>query len=592
MPVKPLKIFTYYDKQRFTQFGAMDCANWYLTQADSGKRKMAMYPAMGRKHLNIMGANKLQFNEQPRALFKSINYMYVVVGSVVWQVDQFFNKRRLNNTDFIQPKGDIYFAFLPAVQAVSSSALLATYCMITDGTHCYVIDEANFTMVTITDANTPKNPLYVAAFGNRFVVAGRNSTQFTLTQINCIDTTTGGFNAASLFTVPGSVGGSVVFAQESGVIQQMCVLHSQLYIFTDFITGIWSNTPTYIGVTTFPWKRNTSMEFDYGMADPLSLDVCFGRMTWLAKNRDGLVQFMTSTGQMPQSISTQAINVLLQSSATQGGLSPFVTEDAIGFLYEYEDTVFYRVSAGSALTFGQLDFEDKANCIEYNFETKTWHRCIELDGGRNRIQWHVYFANYHLVTVDGEKTVYQMAGNIYYNEVTDRNSPTGYTAYPMRYELVTPSISEENYAEFKTEYVEIDFVWGQGDFIRSRQPFENTVFLVSEGSTDSSPVYLVAEDGKTYLVAEGTNTPDINSQTYNSLFKPHIELYVSDDGGISYYSADVLEFSQLGVYQWRMRWYQLGISRNRCYKLVCVSPAPVVILGAVMNTTIISGGAN
>ena len=40
--IKPLPIFCYYDVQRFTQFGSMDCANWYGIQVDSGKKKQAL----------------------------------------------------------------------------------------------------------------------------------------------------------------------------------------------------------------------------------------------------------------------------------------------------------------------------------------------------------------------------------------------------------------------------------------------------------------------------------------------------------------------------------------------------------------------
>lgn len=36
--IEQLPIFCYYDKQRFTQFGSMDCANWYGIQVDSGKK--------------------------------------------------------------------------------------------------------------------------------------------------------------------------------------------------------------------------------------------------------------------------------------------------------------------------------------------------------------------------------------------------------------------------------------------------------------------------------------------------------------------------------------------------------------------------
>ena len=56
--IEPLNIFCYFDVQRFTQFGAMDCANWYGIQVESGKKQQAMYPTMGRKHVEFLGENK------------------------------------------------------------------------------------------------------------------------------------------------------------------------------------------------------------------------------------------------------------------------------------------------------------------------------------------------------------------------------------------------------------------------------------------------------------------------------------------------------------------------------------------------------
>ena len=161
----------------------------------------------------------------------------------------------------------------------------------------------------------------------------------------------------------------------------------------------------------------------------------------------------------------------------------------------------------------------------------------------------------------------------------------------MRYELTTSIISEEFYQEFKTNWVQIDFVWGEQTFINSDAPFTNTVFIVTQESTDANPIYVVAEDGVTFVIAENGNTPVLDETTYNALFKPHIELFVSDDGGITFYTVDNLEFSQLGVYSWRMRWYQCGLSRNRVYNLVCVSPSPIVVLGAIHETDVVSGGA-
>jgi hypothetical protein len=307
---------------------------------------------------------------------------------------------------------------------------------------------------------------------------------------------------------------------------------------------------------------------------------------------------MMSNGQKPDDISSQAVNVLLENSTHPENPNPFLTKEVDGFLYQYENTIFYRVGAGDYFGYGQLDINDRSSCLQYNFEVGKWTRCIEANGERNRIEKHVYFNNMHLVTVQGEPVIYEMAGNIYHNELKNPNQPDGqadnaFLKYPMRYELVTQQIYLPDYAEFVDEYVEIDFVFGNKTFYKSTAPFANTVFIVDERSTPEVPIFMVTEeDDFKYIIKEGTNTPSFDDSHYNALFKPHIELYYSDDGGETFLQADVREFSALGVYRWRMRWYELSCSRNRCYKLICVSSAPIVILGGVRMTKRVSGGAN
>lgn len=594
MAIEQLPIFCYYDRQRFIQFGAMDCANWYGIAVESGKEKQALYPAMGRKHINFLSQNRLVFDAEPRFEFKTINYAYIIDGTAVYQVDAFFNRREIGSVSLT---GRCWFAYLPVSNLV--------YAMLTDENNIFVITE-NGTSVSyapVTDplapggATTGGKPQYVAAFGNRFVVSKQNTPEFFLTRINLFASSPDAGTLANCFTV----NGLALNAQATGVIQNFAVLHSQLYIFNDFTCDIWANIITQITVGSvtreFPWKINTSYNWDYGLADPLSLSVDFGRMVWLAKNSNGLVSFMASTGQTPEDISTQAINVVLENSADPLGLlSPFLEGNTNGFLYQWENSIFYRVSAGIYQGSELLDVNDNAASIEYNFDTQTWHRVIELNGERNRIAKHVYFANKHLVTVQGDPAIYEMAGNIYYNELRNPaqanvQAADAFLKYPMRYELVTQQIYQKDYSEFIDDWAEIDFVFGDQTFYRSNAPFENTVYLVDQASTQQAPIYLVTEDDE-FIIAEGSNTPSFDDTHYNALFKPHIELYYSDDGGITFTSADLREFSPLGQYRWRMRWYELGISRNRCYKLVCVSSAPIVILGAIRNTRRASGGAS
>ena len=547
--IADLPILGYFNRQRFPQFCPEDCANWYLIANPNGKKKLAMYPSMGRKHVNYLGQNRLIFNAQPRAVFKSKIYAYYVVNNTILRVDRFFNIIEISGASLVTFTGNVFFTYLVVNEI--------TFACFVDGQKLYVYREDTGVFSIVTDPRAPTNPSYIVAFANRLVVSQANSAQFFLSVTNL-----GGlsFDPALCFSFGTGPGYTSLFAQEDYIIGQMAVLNNNLYIFTDITTGIWQNTPSVFSGSgvIFPLKKNSTFSFDFGIASPLSLSVGFDMMAWEAQNSDGLVQFMWSTGQPPKNITSKAVDVLLQNNATLKAANPFLDDEVRGFLYSYENTIFYRVSLGSYVDTDIIDLNSDAFSLDYNFDAEEWARVTELNGQRNKAEKSIYFANRHLITVSGENTVYEMAGIFYANEVrnpavSDPQAADAYLVKPFRYVRVTPTISEDDYSEFETEYVQIDFVWGDQDFIKN-----------------------IVED----------------ETTYDTLLKPSITLYWSDDGGISFYSADNREFSALGEYSWRMRWYQLGCSRNRVYKLVCVSTAPIVILGGVMNKRRISGGAN
>jgi len=602
--IKPCPIIGSYNQQRFKQWSPEDNANWYIATAENTKEQFAMYPVMGRSHFNFNGVNQLVFGSEPRGIFKTIKYFYVVDGNTIYRYDKNWNQVALGGDPLQTIAGDVYFTFLVVFSTV--------YACFVDDEFIYIYQEDSVNgLQQITDPNAPgifqingvtTKPGFIAAFGNRITVSVANSSQFVLSAINLIGNGSTTFDPATCFT---NADGQV-FALEGGIIGQMGVLNNTLYIFTDYTTGVWSNiTAVFSGTgVTFPWKKNSTYDWNFGIANPQSLDIDFGIMVFLAQNSDGLLQFMTSSGDQPRKLEpSKAIDTLLQKYTNKfGSNNPFVADDSSGFLYQYENTIFYRMSGGDYFDDQILDQTINANSIEYNFETKEWHRCIELNGERNRIQFHQYFNNLHLVTVIGENTIYQMSGQFYFNEIRNPDQPNpqaldAYIAYPFRYERVTPIIYLKDYSEFETEFVQIDFVWGESNIHYSTEPFLNTQFLIAEtNGSDGQPQYLIAEDPDSdgqpvYLIAEGSNTPTLADLTYNYLYNPQVELFYSDDGGVSFNSADVREFSQSGIYSWRMRWYQLSTSRNRVYKLICVSPVPIVILGATMNVRRISGGA-
>lgn len=592
IPTTDLAIIGQFNVQRFRQFSPEDAANFYVVKGQDTKLPFAMYPTFGRQHVSYLGTNRLIFAAESRGMFRSIKYWYNVVGDTIFRIDQFYNKVDISQGKFLTTDGDVFFAYL-VVNTITFACFVDTQAI-------YIYREDTGIFSVVTDSNAPPNPTTIVAFGNRIAVSVGNSSQFYLSVINLDGSA---FDPATCFTIAGQA----VFAQESGIIRQMCVLNNTLFIFTDFTTGLWSNFPSIFSGTgtTFPWKKNTSIEWNFGIADPLSLGVSFDRITFLAKNSEGLLQVMTSRGGEPERISSKAVDTLFQRYANRLNGNPFLEGSANGFQYQYENTIFYRISAGIYNNNGILDLQSDANSLEYNFETQTWHRLIELNGERNRVQKHVFFGNKHLVSVEDEGTVYDLSGQYYTNELRnplqdDPQADDAYIKYPMRYERVTPIVFERDYSEFETEYVQIDFVFGDSDIVQSDTPFPNTVFLIDEDSDPDNPTFLIEDKEPpsegiaepTFLIAEEGDTPDIDSKWYQGIFKPHVELYFSDDGGITYSPADVREFSQMGYYQWRMRWYQLGCSRNRVYKLIAVSPVPIVVLGGCMLKRRTSGGGN
>ena len=83
-----------------------------------------------------------------------------------------------------------------------------------------------------------------------------------------------------------------------------------------------------------------------------------------------------------------------------------------------------------------------------------------------------------MVTVLDDPVIYEMAGNIYHNELRNLDQPNpqaddAFLKFPIRYELVTRQLFLPDYSEFMDEYVEIDFVFGNQTFYRSYAPFIN-----------------------------------------------------------------------------------------------------------------------
>ena len=186
----PLPIIGPFNVQRFRQFGPEDAANWCLVKGEQTKREYCMYPTLGRAHIQSSGINEMIFSAEPRGLFKSIDYAYIVVGSVIWQIDENYDLVNISGVQLQTDGGNVFFTYL-----VVNSIVFACF---VDTQKIYVYVESGpqaGQFFVVTDLKAPGNstvngvvtkPGYIAAFGNRIVVSVANSSQFFLSQINLL----------------------------------------------------------------------------------------------------------------------------------------------------------------------------------------------------------------------------------------------------------------------------------------------------------------------------------------------------------------------------------------------------------------------
>ena len=126
MAISKLHIYSYFNRQRFAQAGSTDCANWYGVSITDGKQGQALYPAMGRRHIESLNQNRLVFDAPPRFIFRSIDFTYIIIGTKVFKVDKNFNRNEITSFGLaLKPDADVWFAYLTVQTNV--------YCMFTDG---------------------------------------------------------------------------------------------------------------------------------------------------------------------------------------------------------------------------------------------------------------------------------------------------------------------------------------------------------------------------------------------------------------------------------------------------------------------------
>lgn len=149
-----------------------------------------------------------------------------------------------------------------------------------------------------------------------------------------------------------------------------------LYVFTQDRTNIFYGDRNRI---FFPYSQDTSRAWEFGCLSQGSVASGNGRIAWLGTSRYAFPTVLLSTGGTPQTISTEAIESIINSLT-----KPLECE---GFLYEQLGHYFY-----------QLNFFIDNVSLLYDFNTTKWTRLSDFTIERlHPIRQTTYYQNKNLV---------------------------------------------------------------------------------------------------------------------------------------------------------------------------------------------------
>lgn len=308
--------------------------NTYLEiTPEQDKTKVVAYGTPGLQGFIDLGASPV------RGMLAYGDYMYVVQGSTLWQI---------NNAGVTTSLGS-----LSSSQGRVSMATNGTYILIVDGTEGRTYNINTATFATVSDADFPdtattcswQDGYFIVESGQRFYVSAVNDP----TNWDALD-----FASAE---------------SNSDNIVHVVTDHGELILLGEVTTEFWSNS----GALDFPYSRLTTIE--WGLAAKWSVAKFASSLVWLGKNRMGQAQVVLLNGYTPQAISTPELDSIINSA----GVS-----DASAFSYLLGGHPFYQITVGGRTWL-------------YDGHSNAWSE-LQSGEGRHRAEIYTNFLGTHRVS--------------------------------------------------------------------------------------------------------------------------------------------------------------------------------------------------
>jgi hypothetical protein len=295
-------------------------------------------------------------------------YLYAVLGDKVFRYDAAFTESLISTPDLTTVAGYVGIADNNADQVFFA-----------DGVKGYIWDKGTTTWTIITAGGFPSEPTDAAFVDGYFLTFKAGTNEYFISALN------NGLQWDALRN-------NGFLESRSDNIVAIRVLKRRIFIFGRENTEILQD----IGGKDFPFEESQNEIMEFGCAAIGSAVRGYGRLFWLASNKNGTTSVMMSSGGLPVPISSYAVDYQISTYANPG--------DARAILYKENGHIFYELSFTEADRTWVADVTEE---MKENSRTYEWYEAQELGGSRSRVDSHTSFINKNYV---GNRA----SGNIYY----------------------------------------------------------------------------------------------------------------------------------------------------------------------------------
>jgi hypothetical protein len=510
MPYASFDVVGSYDKDQYNIIDSQFTGNMYeIINPESPEGKALVTIPGSKLALDL----ELGENSGCRAMYRIDRFMFGVFRDKVYQL--------VVNASNGTLQGVLIGTLTTTSGFVGISSNL-TQVIFVDGAKGWIWDQNNFT--EIVDANFPANPRSVTYLDGRFVVSSDDTNQFGISFQE--DGTQWEANTAQLTT-------------RADTIVNMAMLKRRIFIFGQNVTECWYDAAD----PTFPFERDNTQSFEFGLAARASLAVNNGYMIWLGISQNGSPTVYLSEGGDAVPISTPQVEFAIQNYDDW--------TDAYAYLYTINGHDFYVIN-----------FTTDDQTFVYDITMRKWFTQFMADESRYFGQAHAFFEGRHFVGHYNQSKIYEVSHR--YRRNVGGPDDAG---EPIRKVRITKAFRPQDGHRIAINMFELRC--RQGDF-------QNSIVDTDNIYTNPDSSYYTNENGEYYTTPDYYAESDVETE-------PVIYLSVSRDNGKTYGWEIPRRLGAVGQTTYKTIWNRFGFSDSFVFKIESFTDIPLVIIGAAIQ---------